>query len=79
MKAEAAKMPDVSLEVTDIVQDDDDDDDDGGASSGRISRLKGQPARFNVNHLASFKYVPNADGDNDYIDFGMDRLLEIDR
>ena len=42
--------------------------------------------KYNVNHLATFKYAPatdEADGDKadeeDFIEFGMDRLLEIDR
>ena len=54
-------------------------EENGFASTrGRVFK---RGTKYNVSHLASFKYVPlpDATNDNAYINYGMDKLLEIDR
>ena len=53
-------------------------EENGFATRGRIFK---RGTKYNVSHLASFKYVPSPEStqENAYINYGMDKLLEIDR
>ena len=78
----SASAVDVIVVDDDVIEEDDADEYEYVEDELPRGRPFKRGANYNVNHLATFKYAPQTEDngkDNEYIDFGMDRLLEIDR